>query len=62
MTVRELNRDEITELKVNLYSQKHGDTISYLEINNIDELVPDEEVFEEAAGCDFSKDDFFCDC
>lgn len=60
MTVQELNRDEIAELKVNLYSQKHGNTISYSEINNIDELVSDEEVFEEAAGCDFSKDDFFC--
>ena len=62
MTVHELNRDEITELKINLYSQKHDNRISYSEINNIDELVSDEEVFEEAAGCDFSKDDFFCDC
>ena len=61
MTVHELNRDEITELKVDMYPQKHDDTISYLEINNIDELVSDEEVFEEAAECDFSKDDFFCD-
>lgn len=55
MIVRKLNRDEITELKVPLYSQRHNDTISYSEIASIDALV-----FEEVAGCDFTKDDFSC--
>ena len=60
MNVRELNKDRLTELKMELYARKHGDTISHWDIVNIDKLVSDEEVFKEAAGCDFIEEDFLC--
>lgn len=43
-------------LKMELYARKHGNT----DIVDIDELVSDEEVFKETAGCDFVEEDFLC--
>ena len=57
MNVRELNREQLEELKVTYYAGKHGD-ISYGEIVKIDELVSDEEVFEEYTGTIFTEEDF----
>ena len=63
MKVTELTRDELTELKTRYYSDlldKRGETPSYGELAQIDELVTDEEVYEEYDDVDFVKDDFFC--
>ena len=62
MKVTELTRDELTELKTRYYSDlldKRGETPSYGELSAIDELVTDEEVYQEYADVDFVKDDFF---
>ena len=62
MKVTELTRDELTELKTRYYSDlldRLGETPSYGELSAIDELVTDEEVYEEYADVDFVKDDFF---
>ena len=60
MTVYDLNRDQLEELKTRYYADKVGRDISYDEISNIDELVSDSEIYAEYAGTDFVPDDFFC--
>lgn len=63
MNVRELSREELTELKCNYYQDmkaQEGEGVSYGELAEIDELVSDEEVFAEYDGTAFVKDDFFC--
>ena len=62
MDVRELNREQLTELKQNYYCHElHEDEgVSYGELAAIDELVSDEEVFEFYEGTSFCNDDFFC--
>ena len=62
MKVTELTRDELTELKTRYYSDlldERGETPSYGELAQIDELVTDEEVYQEYADVDFVKEDFF---
>ena len=62
MKVTELSRDELTELKTRYYSDlldQRGETPSYGELSAIDELVTDEEVYQEYADVDFVKEDFF---
>lgn len=65
MTVHELNRDQLTELKQNYLMLKmdyDGDSPSWGEIADVDSIVTDDEVFAEYAGTDFSPDDFVCSC
>lgn len=63
MTVRQLNRDQLTELKQRMVSDEiydtEGRTASYGELAEA-ESVPDEKVFERYEGIRFSNDDFFC--
>lgn len=59
MNVKELSREELTELKQNYYSSKN-DNVSYEELSKINELVTDEEIFDEYAGTVFTSQDFFC--
>lgn len=62
MTVRELSREELVELKQRYYTEKLdrlGESPSYGELADIDELVTDEEVYEEYGDVDFVPDDFF---
>ena len=62
MKVTELTRDELTELKTRYYSDlldRRGETPSYGELSAIDELVTDEEVYQEYADVDFVEEDFF---
>lgn len=62
MKVTELSRDELTELKTRYYSDlldRKGETPSYGELSAIDELVTDEEVYQEYADVDFVEEDFF---
>ncbi len=63
MLVTELNREQLTELKQRYYSEKmdaKGEGVSYGELFEIDDLVSDNEIFEEYEGVDFHNDDFFC--
>lgn len=63
MTVRELNRDQLTELKQRMIDdeiyEKEGRGASYGELAEA-ESVPDEKVFERYDGIEFAEDDFFC--
>ena len=67
MTVRQLNRDQLTELKLMMVSdeifERKGRTPSYGELAEAEaeaESVPDEKVFEKYEGTKFSSDDFYC--
>ena len=61
MTVRQLNRDQLTELKQRMIDdeiyEKEGRGASYSELAEA-ESVPDEKVFEKYDGVEFSNDDF----
>lgn len=59
MTVYQLNRDELIELKQRYYFEKHTD-VSYYEIAFIDTLVTDYEIYEKYKDTIFTEDDFFC--
>ena len=62
MTVHELSRDQLTELKERMIDdeiyEKEGRGASYDELANA-ESVPDEKVFEKYEGVEFSNDDFY---
>ena len=60
MTVNELTRDQLVELKGNYFTELHNGNVSYGELAIIDDLVSDETIFEEYGGYVFSNDDFFC--
>ena len=62
MTVHELNRDQLTELKERMIDdeiyEKEDRGASYSELENA-ESIPDEKVFEKYEGVEFSNDDFY---
>lgn len=66
MSVYELNRDQIVELKQNYLEEylshwaDEDETISYDNLMDADELIPDETIFEAYEGIIFTEDDFFC--
>lgn len=66
MNVRELNRDQLVELKQHYYIfdkfEEEQQNLSYYELSIIDDIVSDEEVFEYYEDYIFSCDDFFCSC
>ena len=59
MTVRELNRGQLAQLKTDYYIQRHGEGISLDEICEIDNIVSDDEVYEHYCDVCFTVDDFF---
>ena len=67
MNVTELNRDQLIELKQGYLevlneSGEHEEVVgvSYDELANADEIVPDDVIFNYYDGIIFSEDDFFC--
>lgn len=67
MNVTELNRDQLIELKQSYLdvlneSDEHEEVVgvSYNELANADEIVPDDVIFNYYDGVIFSEDDFFC--
>lgn len=72
MNVRDLSREQLTELKQRYLTQLADkgsysevldvdyDEPSYWDLANADEIVPDDVVFEKYADISFVKDDFFC--
>jgi hypothetical protein len=59
MTVHDLNREQLTEIKERYYIDHHPDGVSYGELADIDALVSDDEVFTEYEGIEFVPDDFW---
>lgn len=64
MDVRQLNRDQLTELKERMVSdeiyESEGRCASCGELADAGKSVPDEKVFERYAETEFVNDDFFC--
>lgn len=61
MGVTQLNRDQLTQLKQDYYCEKQyakNEGVSWGELADIDELVTDQEIFNEYGGTHFVKDDF----
>lgn len=58
MNLKELNSEQLRELKEHYYTSNH-DNVSYGELANIDELVTYEELEKEYQNTIFSHDDFF---
>lgn len=64
MNIKELTREQLTELKCNYYTEQLENTNespSYYELANIDDFVSDDEIFQAYDGIIFTKDDFFCE-
>ena len=59
MTVYDLNRDQLIELKQRYLADEAGRDLSYGELADADSLVTDEEVYNYYAGTEFVVDDFF---
>ena len=59
MSINELTREQMIELKQNYYCEQHDDA-SYGELADIDLLVSDDEIIEVYGDTEFSPDDFFC--
>ena len=63
MTVRELSRDQLNELKQAYAARlaETGEEISYGELVEAIE-IPDDVIFNHYDGILFTDDDFFCSC
>lgn len=59
MTVQELNREQLEQLKRQYYDDRHPEGVSYGELASINEIVSDAEIMEHFAGVEFVEDDFF---
>lgn len=57
MTVKELNRDQLVQLKQD-YLTKNDKNVSYGELADANDLVDDETIFDEYGNTIFSSDDF----
>ena len=62
MTVHDLSRDQLVELKQNFISLwiDGQEPVSYDVLMDADELIPDETIFEAYEGIFFTENDFFC--
>lgn len=56
MTVKELNREQLVQLKCAYLTREHD--VSYGELAAADKIVSDEIMFEEYKNFDFSEGDF----
>lgn len=59
MNVRELNREQLLQLKQRYLCETQDECVSYGELAAADELVTDEQVFKMFDGYDFVEEDFF---
>lgn len=64
MSVYELNKDQMVELKErhltnHIYETEDRD-VSMSELVQADEIVSDDDIYDNYGGIDFSEDDFFC--
>lgn len=59
MSVYDLSRDQLIELKQSLMTQRY-DNVTFGELAFADELVPDSEIFARYSNTYFSPEDFLC--
>ena len=59
MSVKDLTREQLIELKQRYYTERN-ENVSYGELADIDNLVSDNEIFEEYGYITFVEEDFFC--
>jgi hypothetical protein len=59
MNIKQLNKEQLTELKQSYYTQKN-DNVSYYELSIINDIVSDEKIFKEYNHIEFTEDDFSC--
>ena len=59
MSVKELTREQLIELKQKYYTERN-ENVSYGELADIDNLVSDNEIFEEYGDITFVAEDFLC--
>lgn len=59
MSVKELTREQLIELKQRYYTERN-ENVSYGELADIDNLVSDNEIFEEYGDITFVAEDFLC--
>lgn len=64
MTVYDLNREQLDELKETYFSQliDTGDRDEILGNVTCSENIPDEVIFNHYDGISFTSEDFFCSC
>lgn len=63
MRVQELPKEALTELKQRWYTElcdDEGTPVYMSDLAEINDIVPDEEIFNEYINDEFVKDDFFC--
>lgn len=60
MTVYDLNRDQLVELKQQYLTNFSGEEPSYEELANADEIITDEQIYRYCEDITFTPDDFFC--
>lgn len=62
MTVKELSREQLKQLKQFFLSESYdnkGKQLSWEELSRVDEIISDEIIFNEYADTLFTDDDFF---
>ena len=59
MSVKDLTREQLIELKQRYYTERN-ENVSYGELADIDNLVSDDEIFEEYEHITFVAEDFLC--
>ena len=59
MSVKDLTREQLIELKQRYYTERN-ENVSYGELADIDNLVSDNEIFEEYGHITFVAEDFLC--
>ncbi len=63
MTVHDLNSDQLSQLKQNMLCERmdaHGESPSWGELADADNIISDAEVKDQYSGVDFVPDDFSC--
>lgn len=58
MKLTELSHDQLLQVKQRYYDDRHPEGVSYMELATVDDLVTDQEVFDEYSGTEFTADDF----
>ena len=59
MKIEDLTREQLIELKERYYTERN-ENVSYGELADVDNLVRDNEIFEEYGHITFVEEDFFC--
>lgn len=57
MNIKELNREQLEQLKQHYYMEKQ-ESVSWEELININDYVSDEEIIQAYSGISFVEDDF----